>query len=218
MAPVILNRILYYYINTVTNLKNKKPCGKSNSIWYRMLTPWIKMSSGKPPCFRTNTVTIWFALQSGLWLRMTSFKWTQTNWNSYRRIISVSCFRCLTYLRIFSLGLWLRTNRTKIFYRTLLSFIWHIADVSMTHELFIHRDSIQVVFPASLPSSQHTPPLSFLSIIIKQFVFSDKRQTSAHHLSVFCERIHVIKALLMNLLLSNRCCSDLVIHKRFNEG
>lgn len=49
---------------------------------------------------------------------------------------------------------------------SLLSYNWHITDVFMTHELFIHLDSIQVVFLCSLPSLQHISPVLFIKLFV----------------------------------------------------
>lgn len=68
----------------------------------------------------------------------------KTNWNNYRLIIAVSKFSVSHLLDVLFIKSLITDKQDKICF-ALLSLNWRITDVFMTHELFIHLDSIQVV-------------------------------------------------------------------------
>lgn len=99
--------------------------------------------------------------------RFASYKHWQTETItdvSFQRLV----FLCLTYLRVFSLSLWLWTNRTKIHF-ALLSYNWHITEVFMTHEWFIHLDQVVCLCLSSLLSG--FPSCSFANIKLFKLLF-----------------------------------------------
>lgn len=77
----------------------------------------------------------------------------KTNWNNYRLIIAMSKFSVSHLLDVLFIKSLIMDKQDKICF-ALLSLNWRITDVFMTHELFIHLDSIQVVclFPPTWSS------------------------------------------------------------------